>query len=671
MAKLPPEFNDLNEESYGDQMKVTETLLKSTGKNTMWAKQQIEDLWDTTDPEIRKRFTPVVSNDEDSYGMILDEGQNIFKFSDQTRFDLDEHFVLDTQLDKARTTVALDAYGQNVKIPGALGAAVMDAKSANSMSAGVNTYYYAGWKRTSQYKIKSAVLKNPLGATIPSVARAQTFRPTVSGKLETIMVKLHANPRTEGKTYLELRRVVNGKPTSTVLAREEIPIKKMAAAAWYAVKFPNPPIVTSGADYAWIVRSPLTSYSHHVGVAGWTSHCKSDKYPLGRALTSYDNCKTWVFHGYDDNKVPYREGRYRPIDFAFITYVQSLATQYVINTDYFCYWKPMKTNPITAVKIDADYSLGTGGSIVFQYSIDNVNWVTIEPDVTAPLSEPYPKMIWFRAKLRTSSAGSTPTLTHFTAELTTTPAIDGYLLTEFYNPRLTMPLGASIWSGVGAPVDLAPDTFARVEIIRNTVQVDHFIGDGTTDTFNLNEFPAEPMEYCLVTDDAGHIYERYEGQHYTMDYDNKTITFREGFIPPELTIPDYNVQLEYYPLFLKNILQSELPIKLDFMEETFTGDGVTTDFIVRALPADPIRRVTLTDTDDNTTVQIEDEDFIVDYDTKTIKFNTAPSENYVIEIGYTPYLVETGVALAYRLERDNTDIATQVAVKPNYFQYRV
>ena len=58
MTNCPPRYQNIQCESFGDRRKITSQLLRQFCKNDAYLKEQIDLLWDTTDPETRKRFYP-------------------------------------------------------------------------------------------------------------------------------------------------------------------------------------------------------------------------------------------------------------------------------------------------------------------------------------------------------------------------------------------------------------------------------------------------------------------------------------------------------------------------------------------------------------------------------------------------------------------------------------
>ena len=56
MTNCPPIYRNLQCENFGNKRKITSQLLRQFCKNDAYLKEQIDLLWDSTDPESRKRF---------------------------------------------------------------------------------------------------------------------------------------------------------------------------------------------------------------------------------------------------------------------------------------------------------------------------------------------------------------------------------------------------------------------------------------------------------------------------------------------------------------------------------------------------------------------------------------------------------------------------------------
>ena len=58
MTNCPPSYRNLQCESFGNNKIITSQLLRQFCKNDSYLYEQVQELWDMTDPETRKRFYP-------------------------------------------------------------------------------------------------------------------------------------------------------------------------------------------------------------------------------------------------------------------------------------------------------------------------------------------------------------------------------------------------------------------------------------------------------------------------------------------------------------------------------------------------------------------------------------------------------------------------------------
>ena len=157
---------------------------------------------------------------------------------------------------------------------------------------------------------------------------------------------------------------------------------------------------------------------------------------------------------------------------------------------------------------------------------------------------------------------------------------------------------------------------------------------------------------------------------YNIDYDTSILSFTDEENNPVKLEPG-NLLVEYYPCFIKNLNNKNLPLKLDLFTETFTYSN-SDIFTLKVEPMDAIRRITVNEDCTDELNLIEDEDFTVDYKNKTIHFKSKDNrlnEGDIITIHYTPYLTDTGLSLTYRLKRNSEKF--QINLESNYLQYRI
>ncbi len=660
MTDCPPEYTNVGEESFGDGKKVTSTMLRSFCRSISYLKAQVEGLWDSTDPELKKRFRPVLIDPIISYGVVLDDVN--YKFDPSVSDSFTETFLNLNNIDVINTTALVDTTAGEVRMKPQYAA----TETKNPYCEGpwgsysVNQYWYIGYNKYKNYWASPQWFANPNSSEIPSVARCQTFTAAATGHLHKVMLKIHGDPRAEDSLIVEIRSVDgNGYPTSTVLGRSVFDFKQVSKGELVAFGFQHPIPVVSGTKYAIVVRSPFTSYDKHYGLGGWGINCSKDPCTGGDAFLSEDNGNTWIKYGKDDTKISYGEGCYAPRDFAFAVFYKTITSSYSTSTPEIVYLKPYRGNPVSRVVLSVSETKPANTNIVYEVSNDFINWHAVNGgnswtyDFGSPSTH-----LWIRATLSTTNSSATASIQDITATLTTLPATTALLRTQFYNPRITMPLGASIWSEIGAPITSEPNTSVTVDIVRNTIAKEWFSPDGAHNVYTLSQKPAYPILGVVNVQTADGVYkELSEGKDYTVNYSTGTITFSSN-------VPAGKMKVEYNPLFISGLTLSDFPLRLDLFEETFTTVNAQVAYETKAAPVDPIREVTLDGVE-----LIEDVDFTVNYLTNTITLNVNPGDDKDLVVKYTPFLQDTGLALIYRMTRTNT--TNQAYIEPNYFQYRV
>jgi hypothetical protein len=159
-----------------------------------------------------------------------------------------------------------------------------------------------------------------------------------------------------------------------------------------------------------------------------------------------------------------------------------------------------------------------------------------------------------------------------------------------------------------------------------------------------------------------------EKRDYNVDYSKKELVLVDSWGCGLL-------EVRYHPLWLRGIQPKEFPLKTDIFQEEYQGTGREDVFTLKVVPLDPIRSLkTYNKTTKDWDLLKEDEDYRVNYSKKklqmlkdTVKPNGDVKSNY--QVIYTPYLVEDGLALAYRMYRG--EFGHQAFVKGCYYQNRV
>jgi hypothetical protein len=776
-----PEFSHIDRDEFGNKRKITSSLLLRFCQNIRALYNKTKTLEDSTDPELRKRFHPLLIDEQKSYGTTLDS-KNQYKFDNTTNTTFidtigeypiplnnftktpdtenlyqknleyvegiaqiietdtkitytlqsnienvkntessyyidkytktvyihtsdDQHPLYhtintiihskDIYINEELTTCHIDLENHTITIPyetiTQYDEEELDQNTATELINGkevlkpLNTFWYMGWLHSKPFWMSPEWLNDPFSENPhtpdePTLCRSFTFTPEKTGLLKKVQIRLTSNPQAEDEFYCEIRTTTSdGYPSQQILAREKTYLRQFHQSSLFPIPFHNPPLLTKGVKYAIVLRAGFTSYSHTYGIGGWQNPCPGGVYPHGDLFISQNNGRTWIKNDYYPD-ISFREGLVRPKKYAWQTYMQTTNSQLQPREGKFqvC-WKPIRCNPIKNIQLIPSFQ-NNGGTVEWFISSNNRDWHPIKaPDwyydfETGPLAEQNQQTLYIMATL-TSGAGilKTPIINGLKANIHTKPALQAYIRTIFYNPRLTNPLGASIWSGIGTNIKIDPptekDIQINIEIIRNTITREYINIKKDQKTIKLQEHPAQPLIMMLFYTKSAFSPTLQEGYHYIVDYDTKTITF------PEPPIFDGIIQVDYYPLWLKNLKPEDFPIKTDLFTEYYTGTGELDLFKLKTTPIDPIRTFEYYNTqEDEWTELIEDIDFKVDYFQKTIKNlkpTIKPPENmeYNYRIKYTPYLADTGLALAYHLQRKNTN--QQIHIQGNYYQNRV
>ena len=197
-----------------------------------------------------------------------------------------------------------------------------------------------------------------------------------------------------------------------------------------------------------------------------------------------------------------------------------------------------------------------------------------------------------------------------------------------------------------------------------------------------------------------------EFDDFDVDYDNGEIDF---YNQSNLIHGDFNIT--YNPLWVRGLSVADFPLKMDLWKEYYRvaedgvykqkfdewGDMVDGDFFDRTIispvtntrdprgtafhtfkttvpPRDNIRKLVVNEDTENRELE-EDSQFFVDYLANRVVLYTDVAENDIITIHYTPNLTDDGLALAYRLERENDSNNVpnnddDIYIGMNYFTYR-
>lgn len=197
----------------------------------------------------------------------------------------------------------------------------------------------------------------------------------------------------------------------------------------------------------------------------------------------------------------------------------------------------------------------------------------------------------------------------------------------------------------------------------------------------LNDDVSYPIISCSLQPLNASTIEFTEYLDYTINYDEET-TKEEGNIlsfnkVATNKLVEGTLTVKYNPVFYKNLPTTDYAnysskdVDLSFLKETVLvkEEDLTQRVLsiyTHATALNPIRSITCNDI-----VFVENEDYTVDYDNKTIQLNTdklTAGANVVVK--YTPYLVEDSISLVYHLNRELIGDYTNISLDGNYIDYK-
>ena len=651
MTDVPPNYKNLQLESFGEQMYVTEEILKQNAANDEWLKQYCKRLEYLTPPAVRKYFQVGDGiNLEESYGcMVSDETVQFNTANEKTIYvDFNNMDLIDIRKTTAEITSESTTNGvikqcvikkENTStidlttrdyspwtIRDNQGNIVSDDMTCNE-------FWYIGFDRNRHYETRPNWLKDEDNGEIPSISRAQTFKPKVNGYLKKVMLNINGTDitNTASPLIVEIREcelidnVWTPKGTyEASLAREEIRFTNNQPGV-LSVVFNHPTIVSTNKTYAIVLRSPLSHSTHTYWIGGWNRHCHADVYEDGNAFYSFNNGYTWERYGKDDEEVDYHQGKYAPQDFAFQVGIEQVSSTYIQDEDFYLYLTPILSSPATKVEINADDTIADADTeIEYQVSPDGVNWTTFPGSKVVSYDTPS-VTTFIRARL-SSSTNNTPIITNIKVTLSLTEPETMYVKTHTYYPKQSGILSASVWGRIFAPFEVDPSVDCTCEIIRNTEVTEQFtiieaddlrrytwipgmnktaidasrnlhqyIVDNPSVLVLLEEYnvyvldffteihfknsPSYPLRDANLQPRAAATLNKYYGEwyDYLFDYDNDTLSFRETAL--ESLVPG-TFTVKYNPVFIQGLTNEEVGEKLsvDGDNTDSTVDGLILDY---------------------------------------------------------------------------------------------
>lgn len=530
--KCKPKYKNLNLiQSYGDQHYASSRLFEQICQNDEYLRQKYEDLSYLSAPAVRARVKDLPVDSSLSYGYLEKDNEIIFSNNDRLHLscDFSGESTLIVDDDKTDCEIITDGDFTRAKVPLVPWEDLHESDkyftgTMHKNGETANSYWHICFDPSKPYYVKKAWIENNKHLGIPAVTRAQTFtiKEGESGLLESVTLLLQntgemSYPWTS-PLYVQIWPVVEKQynvtrwddkkrksvnvidPQTNKVKKETIyepkgniykPLAECIFSpdktipGWYSFVFNKPLKVNAGEHYAIVMFSPLTHPNHCPRIGGWGRNCTSVKYDGGDAFVSEDNCRTWKRYGRNDKSIPYKFGRYSPQDFAFQCRIRKDTNQRKTGSDFYLYFKPIFSNPITDFTIGGVIRGETQGEsdnqnifLNLEYSIDGREWHNINNGATKYFLDNHPRMLFLRVKMSTNVTDDSPYVENLNVVLNTDPADDMYVRTHYYTPnKLTPMLGASHWGRVYAPFNVSPnenEVKASVEIIENKVLTQNF-----------------------------------------------------------------------------------------------------------------------------------------------------------------------------------------------------
>ena len=570
-------------------MEKTDAVIMSYDRNS----NKLVDAGGEEDADL----STITTNDEDSDVDYDSDGNKLIFLNDEDEIDdvqevvtTEENIVHLCQL-PYENEAEKKTYTSTTKIKGQTAIHNLTTRTIKK-NQGCNSAWYVGFNKAKDYHIRPDWIKDWRDPEIPSVCRGQTFKATVTGKLESIDLKLDYNgthnsncgsplyvqiwntyqasrPKTvwnASKKKMEYvykksknnrgdYKQVNGKwkqvkkgtgthtrvyekvavpkatyTTTTTKNGKKVKTKhstiyKPLAQATYNpskmksfdlvnIKFDKQVKLTKGKSYFIALFSPLSAWQHCPRWGGWGRNCANDgKYKYGNAFLSENNGRSWIRFGRNDLKVPYKKGQLTPQDFAFQCHIRTrdmikAETKTVVtlvedqiddagpDNPRYLYLKPIFTNPITHIKINADDYGGMtalyeekGVAVRYDFSTDLKTWTRdVVKDKWYELNKKngkYPHILFVRARLYrdiTTMEGNhqkyykdTPQINTLSVDMKTQLPKEMYVRSFKYAPPLgDTILGASLWGRFYSNFVAEPTVDCTAEIITNKKPTPHF-----------------------------------------------------------------------------------------------------------------------------------------------------------------------------------------------------
>lgn len=689
MSKCAANYKNLNRiKSYSEQGYATVQWAKQVCMNDEWLRQQVEQLKYLSPPAVRKRFAPILLNQDYSYGYMISNGDKVIfsnSISDEINVDFQNMNLVDENKSDCSFETYVDNYGTHIRAVVPMEEVQStDFTVRNHQGGGTNSYWYVGFDKNKSYQIRPDWIKDEFDHEIPAICRAQTITIPAGliGKLVSVDLQIQNNGTTVSNwgspLYVQIFRTelkhVEKTEWNKKLKKSESHDPKQYEDIYWPIGHPHNALATakyqpsktnpswqnflfdkaidvgnanSDEHYAIVISSPLSHWEHCPRIGGWGRNCAKAKDMSGDAFLSENNGRSWIRYGRNDDKVKdYKMGQLTPSDFAYQCHIDTFTSGRHTSTDYYLYLKPILANPIKSLKISGEY---TGETVAdneddkfldFEFSTtgQDEDWTSIRSGEWKHLTETS-QILFIRAKMKTLSGSKTPSIENMSIDLKTELPKEMYVRTHFYNPKLSPMIGANLWGRVFAPFELNPNDTginASVEIIPDRLVTEHFTIISVSDL----------SDYIELLDSEGNpILDSESVIGVGIDDDDRA---RYLFDNPTVieSLKNYNVYVKPYTTTIDNKVFTYYLSFDGGLENEGTDDEkqIISGLKLNNSPAYPIQECLLQPSGGDEVVSFgEWYDYIVDYDEDIINLDKTILTNIpsgALGISYNPVFLQ-------------------------------
>ena len=202
--KCNPNYRNLHTvKSYGEQKQATVQWSDQVCANDEYLKQEVDELNYRSPARIRKRWRPILVDDQNSYGYTVNPNKTVSfseLLSDNVTIDFNDFSKIDLDRSDCAFTTYTDRNGVIHK------SATIPMKQISTLDTScrdydpslevINSFWYCGFDKNKPYTVRPDWIKDWKDSEIPSVCRAQTITipPGISnGVFESVDLRIENN----------------------------------------------------------------------------------------------------------------------------------------------------------------------------------------------------------------------------------------------------------------------------------------------------------------------------------------------------------------------------------------------------------------------------------------------------------------------------------------------